>query len=742
MAKKNQHAKLGFGITDPQDAIHMGVGKRIRLEEVPVEGSNGDQQVGNRAYNDARYQANSGAAKTTRWITPLIVQWSGIGLVYNHSAATYEIEGFEGIFSVAAGQKTLVSADPTNGRFDRFAANTDSQVVVIEGTASPDPAEPSLPFPDTQIAGPVVFVGAGTTEPAPEEVDNVIIYNENTEWTGVFTGSGTANFNNTVNPYTGFKSIDASNVQNNSALEFTAGTDFDPNDFDSLGMQIRLKALMLNGYNLRARFFNNAGTAISNEVTIPINKTLFGAYQFIGLPIEQFTFSATNARRLRLRWSRGSGTVTYAGFYLDAVVLQGGIIPSVVEGDIILTGHVAGSGQTGTPVNVTITEKFISEQTEQTDPLPSTAEHVVRLADGSLRKVADSLIAAGKVDKVTGKSLIDDAEITRLAGINDRFKGKYTTLAALEIAHPTANAGDYAQVDTGGSNPVINYNWDLEDGWVQGTSVGPTISNTDELTEGSTNLYHTAARVLSTIITGVSFVTNRAIEATDSILIALGLLQKQVTDLQNAPTLGAEPVQEKFTYTSPAAQTFVVVGTPNGRPDLYLNGQFIDWTFWTWDSGTKTATFTGATLIDQCKIVIAYYSNLSGTAIGEAPNDGQQYGRQSLGWTPIVAGAGGGLELITFATVINMDGNYKAVHTQIAAIAYTKGSFATPLTQFENVTRHYIEASGSHGKPTFSADFVVQMDSWSNNTGDINQLIFKGSPSGKILVWMDNVELT
>lgn len=102
---------------------------------------------------------------------------------------------------------------------------------------------------------------------------------------------------------------------------------------------------------------------------------------------------------------------------------------------------------------------------------------------------------------------------------------------------------------------------------------------------------------------------------------------------------------------------------------------------------------------------------------------------------------GGGLDPIAFSSTINMDGNYKSNHVQTAAIAYTKGTFPTPTTNFENKTVHLITANGTGGKPTFSADFVIQMDTWSNNTGDINQLIFKGSPSGKILVWIDNVEL-
>lgn len=461
MAKKNQHAKQGFGVNDPQDAIHMGQGKRIRLEDVPADGTTGDKQVGNRAYNDARYQAKSGAAKTTRWLTPLIVQWSGTGLVYNHSQATFEIEGEEGIFTVQAGQKTLAVANPDNGRFDRFAANTDGQVIVIQGTPSPDPAEPSLPSPDTQIAGPVVFVGAGATEPStgtgPTQIQNVTIYNENVapEWANTYGGPGTADFNNTLNPFTGTRSINVSNVQNNSVLTFIAPADFNVADYDSIGMQLRLKELMLSGYNIRARFLNNAGVAVSNQVTLAINKNLFGAYQFIGIPMDQFTFTASTARRLELRWARGSGSVTYVGFFLDALVMQGGIIPSVVNGDVILQGQVQGSGKTGTPINVTVTEKFISDQTAQTDPLPGTAQTTFRLADGSLRKVSASMLVAAGVAGDDGWSpvfgLVTDGE-RRVLQLVDWVGGEGTKPSTGQYIGPTGLVATPAEaVDLRGS---------------------------------------------------------------------------------------------------------------------------------------------------------------------------------------------------------------------------------------------------------------------------------------------------
>lgn len=54
---------------------------------------------------------------------------------------------------------------------------------------------------------------------------------------------------------------------------------------------------------------------------------------------------------------------------------------------------------------------------------------------------------------------------------------------------------------------------------------------TDAVTEGSTNKYFTESRVLATLLAGLSTATNLAIAAGDSILGAMGKLQKQITDL-------------------------------------------------------------------------------------------------------------------------------------------------------------------------------------------------------------------
>jgi hypothetical protein len=154
-------------------------------------------------------------------------------------------------------------------------------------------------------------------------------------------------------------------------------------------------------------------------------------------------------------------------------------------------------------------------------------------ANHAMRK--DQVEADDAATLASANSHTDSGLATKLNtdDYNDRWKGKYTSYALLIAAHPTANAGDYAQVDEGASFDVINYNYDLEDGWIEGGS-GSAATNTDMLPEGSSNLYFTTARVLATLLTGISFATGGAIVSTDSVLVAFGKIQKQINDALTA----------------------------------------------------------------------------------------------------------------------------------------------------------------------------------------------------------------
>lgn len=197
-------------------------------------------------------------------------------------------------------------------------------------------------------------------------------------------------------------------------------------------------------------------------------------------------------------------------------------------------------------------------------------------ADTAVQPAALTAALADKVDKVAGKGLSSNdyttAEKNKLAGLeSSHFKGLHASLAALQSAHPSAVAGDYADVDAGAGVDVVRYLWDVTDSeWVAqaasggsmtaaqvktayesnpdtnaftdaeqaklgGIAAGATANaDTDSLAEGATNKYFTEGRVRSTVMTGLSLLTGGVISAADSVLSALGKLQNQISDAVTA----------------------------------------------------------------------------------------------------------------------------------------------------------------------------------------------------------------
>lgn len=86
---------------------------------------------------------------------------------------------------------------------------------------------------------------------------------------------------------------------------------------------------------------------------------------------------------------------------------------------------------------------------------------------------------------------------------SSHFKGQYTSLANLEAAHPTAEAGDYAIVDEGEGFDAVKYIWDITDTkWVQsGGSGGLTpeqeiiINNAEAHINGADEAKHGANQI-------------------------------------------------------------------------------------------------------------------------------------------------------------------------------------------------------------------------------------------------------
>lgn len=250
------------------------------------------------------------------------VAWTS-GLDFTVSAATYLIGNVE--YSSAQTDLTLSAAHATLNRFDVIAVNSSGAAVVIEGT----PAEPAL-IPDvdpaTQLYLTAIYIPATATEPANVALTDV--YHEGTEWTDAKSGTPIT-LDSTNNPRAGTVCIEATSATTGNYVQFTNGTAVDLSTRNELIFYIRSKAAWPSTRSLQLRWYNT-NTAVGSTVTL--NESAFGfasattgTYQQIVVPLSLFQASGVTLNRLRITVSGSGGTI---GWYIDDVVLQGGISPS------------------------------------------------------------------------------------------------------------------------------------------------------------------------------------------------------------------------------------------------------------------------------------------------------------------------------------------------------------------------------------------------------------------------------
>ena len=100
---------------------------------------------------------------------------------------------------------------------------------------------------------------------------------------------------------------------------------------------------------------------------------------------------------------------------------------------------------------------------------------------------------AGKISEMTPASALTGAEMVEVtqsgatrrtttgdiaALVPQKFRGVYVSLAALVAAIPTANAGDFADVDSGSGSNAARYIWDASDAaWLEQSGSGAGMSN-------------------------------------------------------------------------------------------------------------------------------------------------------------------------------------------------------------------------------------------------------------------------
>lgn len=122
---------------------------------------------------------------------------------------------------------------------------------------------------------------------------------------------------------------------------------------------------------------------------------------------------------------------------------------------------------------------------------------------------------------------------------------EFATTAAFPVTGATGII--YVALNAGTAlNPTKLYRW-TGSAYAELTS---SPSSTDYVAEGAANLYFTEARTRNALLTGLSTATNAVITATDTVLSAMGKLQKQITD-----ALAAKVDKTGATVTGPIYQT-------------------------------------------------------------------------------------------------------------------------------------------------------------------------------------------
>lgn len=239
------------------------------------------------------------------------------GLTWQVSNLTYYLNGV--LLTASATEINLADADETYSRIDVIAVNDLGEINVIEGTPAANPAKPDIDT-DSYLELTFILIGAGETE--PEEISEIIIYNENLniaggEWDVSVTGSSSViNADNTTSTYSGTKDIYVQNPSTSEYIEFTPDIPIDITSVDTLSLFVRF----LSGVKFTVYLFDGA---ISSSITITndtygVNQSNTSIYQSVAIPISDFGLTISEISKLRISFNS-----SFYGF-IDYIRLLGG----------------------------------------------------------------------------------------------------------------------------------------------------------------------------------------------------------------------------------------------------------------------------------------------------------------------------------------------------------------------------------------------------------------------------------
>lgn len=400
------------------------------------------------------------------------------GLTFYVSPASYVINGV--LYNSAGGNITLNAADPTSPRIDLIALDS-TGAIKITGTPAPDPQKPQVE-PSVQLELTSVLVNAGATTPG--NVSRIMIYDENIEWSTV-TNNITANFNNTVNPFTGTKSVDVSSytAATGRVLQFNNGSVFNIANYQLLTIAIRLKSTYANNATISLRWYN--GSLIKSSVVTVASgsynfvRTVTGVYQIVQVPVSAFTFSqgldfgnaATDVSGLRITFNNAGG-----GMFLDFINLQQGVALTTQTGVQSFNERV-GNIQ---PLKTDYSSFFLDTIYRRSDSVFGTKNSVERYL------FKDSIAGGGSF------SGIDSGAYRTLTQVNDSIITFNRANGIIDTLVIEVNGGSGG----GGSGTVTQFNFTNSTG-ITGTVTNATTTPTLSLSIDTGAIANFAAKARS-----------------------------------------------------------------------------------------------------------------------------------------------------------------------------------------------------------------------------------------------------
>ena len=395
---------------------------RITWIEIAGNGTASPTQItgdNNGSSNENATEANNGLSLNTvlpnGFITMPVITWL-TGLTYSVSACKYVFNNT--IYESVSQQFTLDAAHATLDRIDTIALDADGDVAVIKGTAAANPVKPQI-NPASQLEISFIDVPAGET--APTAINTEVIYNENTEWTGVYDGA-TGAFNATTDPFIGSVHFDCSDIENGDTIIFTASSPVNVADFKTLSLFLELKE-RVNSKTYLAVNFMLSGSPVSTQITLKPEATTVNEWQQLSKYFSQFSFWSDTFDAVKFVFLYDSGSDTYAGFFLDMIQLQDGITQALPT-DTYVNGAV---------FNESTSQLFIKQTNGVPDvvvTIPATsasgASSYIELTDTSDTSYTGKDLHVPMVDEANDELDLTPTELATFFSLDDFDETTYT----------------------------------------------------------------------------------------------------------------------------------------------------------------------------------------------------------------------------------------------------------------------------------------------------------------------------